>query len=103
MNQIGIVPVNEAASNAVHTASPVVVPVVADALTLRPALDDVHGIIARVVSSARASGRDYVDQCRSAAEAVVAVRPDLSMPDVLTAIFRMREQDMCPVLTLNAA
>lgn len=67
--------------------SPVVVGVAASQVVV----DDVHGIIARAVSLARSAGRDYVAQCHSAAAAVVAVRPDLSLSDALNAVYRLRE------------
>jgi hypothetical protein len=57
------------------------------------ALDDVHGIIARAVEVARAAGRDYIGQCQSAAEAIVAVRHDVSLSEALNAVYRFREQD----------
>ena len=103
MNQISAVPANEDASGIVHAAAPVMAPVTTSPQALLVVLDDVHGIITRAVSSARASGRDYVDQCRSAAQAVVAVRPDLSMQDALNAIIRMRGQNVDPASTQNAA
>ncbi len=66
-------------------------------------LDDVQGIVSRVIAIARAAGRDYVAQCRLAADAIVAVRPDLSPQDVLKAVFRMRERDALPDTTRTAA
>jgi hypothetical protein len=56
-----------------------------------PLVRDVQGIIARTLRIARASGRDYNDQCRAAASAVMAVRPDLSLDQALQAVTRMRE------------
>lgn len=65
-------------------------------------LDDVQGIVSRMISHARSAGRDYVDQCRLATDAVLAVRPDLSPQDVLLAIFRMRERDGLAVRSQTA-
>lgn len=56
-----------------------------------PAMGDLRGIIARTVSSARASGRDYVGQCHMAAQAVMAVRPDLSAREAFDAVTRLRD------------
>lgn len=66
-------------------------------------LNDVRGIVTRVISQARSAGRDYVDQCRLAAEAVVVVRPDLCVQETLKAIFRMREMEQGEEATQNAA
>ena len=55
------------------------------------AMRDVHGIVTRAVSAARATGRDYVAQSHAAAAAVIAVRPDLSMGDALDAVMRLRD------------
>ena len=74
------VPANPDNSSAIVVSIPVV-------------LDDVQGIINRAVEVARASGRDYVAQCQSAAEAVIAVRHDLSLADALNAVYRFRERD----------
>ena len=57
------------------------------------ALDDVQGIIVRAISVARDAGRDYVAQCRSAAEGIVAVRHDISFTEALNAVYRVRERD----------
>lgn len=56
-----------------------------------PATGDLRGIIDRAVSSARASGRDYVGQCHMAAQAVMAVRPDLSAREAFDAVSRLRD------------
>lgn len=52
---------------------------------------DLRGIVSRTVSSARASGRDYMGQSRAAAAAVMSVRPDLSFGEALDAVIRLRE------------
>lgn len=57
------------------------------------AFDDVQGIIIRALEVARAAGRDYVAQSHFAAEAVLAVRHDLSFSQALNAVYRMREND----------
>lgn len=62
-------------------------------LPITAALDDVHGIIIRALQVARAAGRDYVAQSHFAAEAVLAVRHDLSFTEALNAVYRMREND----------
>jgi len=62
-------------------------------LAMPVVLDDVQGIIARALEVARASGRDYGAQCQSAAEAIVAVRHDLTFSDALNAVYRFRERD----------
>lgn len=54
---------------------------------------DVRGIVLRTVSSARASGRDYMGQSRAAATAVMSVRPDLTFGEALDAVIRLREID----------
>lgn len=54
---------------------------------------DLRGIVLRTVSSARASGRDYMGQSRAAAAAVMSVRPDLSFGEALDAVIRLREVD----------
>lgn len=56
-----------------------------------PEVGDVRGIVARAVSSARAQGRDYVGQCRAAAAAVMAVRPDLTSHQAFDAVTRLRD------------
>ncbi len=61
------------------------------AVVIPSAIDDVRGIVVRAVSTARASGRDYVAQSRVAAEAVAAVRPDLSPIEVFDAVRRVRD------------
>lgn len=57
------------------------------------AFDDVQGIISRALQVARAAGRDYVAQSHFAAEAVLAVRHDLSFAQALNAVYRLRESD----------
>lgn len=84
MDQVRIIPANEDGLSSVAAVELVPVTI---------AVDDVHGIITRVVAVARAAGRDYVEQCRSAAEAVVAVRHDLSFTEALSAVYRVRERD----------
>ena len=54
------------------------------------ALRDLHGIVSRTVTSARAQGRDYMAQSRAAAMAVLAVRPDISFGQALDAVERLR-------------
>jgi hypothetical protein len=54
---------------------------------------DLRGIVSRTVTSARASGRDYMGQSRAAAAAVMSVRPDLSFGEALDAVIRLREID----------
>lgn len=56
-----------------------------------PVLGDLRGIVDRAVSSARATGRDYVGQCHMAAAAVMAVRPDLSAREAFDAVTRLRD------------
>lgn len=84
MDQVRIIPANEDGLASVSTGAAVPVTLV---------LDDVQGIITRVVEVARAAGRDYVEQCRSAAEAIVAVRHDVSFTEALNAVYRVRERD----------
>lgn len=57
------------------------------------AFGDVQGIVARALEVARAAGRDYVAQSHFAAEAILAVRHDLSFAEALNAVYRMREND----------
>ena len=103
MNKMSHVLVNEDDAGVVPAAIPFVPPVTELEPVIQVALDDVQGIVMRVISSSRAAGRDYVDQCRLAAEAVIAVRPVLSMQETLKAIFRMREMEEVGGKTLNAA
>lgn len=56
-----------------------------------PVMGDLRGIVDRAVSSARASGRDYVGQCHMAVQAVMAVRPDLSPREAFDAVTRLRD------------
>lgn len=84
MDQVRIVPANE---------DGYVSPSSADVVPITLTLDDVQGIITRAVEVARAAGRDYVEQCRSAADAIVAVRHDLSFTEALNAVYRVRERD----------
>ncbi len=79
MNQISTGLANEDGSVAIQSAIPFVTPKQIEDKMLK----DVQGIVSRVISMARAAGRDYVDQCRLAADAVVTVRPDLSPQYVL--------------------
>ena len=103
MNKMSHDPANEDAAGVVPAAIPFVPPVTELEPVMHVVLDDVQGIVTRVISSSRAAGRDYVDQCRLAAQAVIAVRPDLSMQETLKAIFRMREMKEVGGTTLNAA
>lgn len=84
MDQVRIIPANEDGLASVSNGAAVPVTLV---------LDDVQGIITRVAEVARAAGRDYVEQCRSAAEAIVAVRHDVSFTEALNAVYRVRERD----------
>lgn len=84
MDRLNIVPANEDGDTPVSVSFPAPVSLV---------LDDVQGIISRAVSVARAAGRDYVAQCHSAAEAVIAVRHDVSFTEALKAVYRVRERD----------
>ena len=59
--------------------------------SIGPSVGDVHGIIARAVSGARAQGRDYLGQCHAAVAAVIAVRPDLTAREAFDAVTRLRE------------
>ena len=93
MNQITTVTVSEDEPSAIQTVVPFVAPKQIEDKSSGVVLDDVRGVITRVLHSARATGRDYVDQCRLAAEAIVVVRPDLSFQEALKAVFRLREQD----------
>jgi len=54
---------------------------------------DIRGIVTRTVSSARASGRDYMGQSRAAAAAVLSVRPDLNFGEALETVIRLREME----------
>lgn len=56
-----------------------------------PAMGDLRGVVDRAVSGARATGRDYVGQCHTAAAAVMAVRPDLSAREAFEAVTRLRD------------
>jgi hypothetical protein len=103
MNEMSHVPVNEDDAGVVPASIPFAPPVTELEPVMHVVLDDVQGIVTRVISSSRAAGRDYVDQCRLAAQAVIAVRPDLSMQETLKAIFRMREMEEVGGTTLNAA
>lgn len=57
-------------------------------------LRDLAGIVTRTVGGARAAGRDYMSQSRAAAQAVMAVRPDLSMGQALDAVSRIRDMNL---------
>ncbi len=56
-----------------------------------PVMGDLRGIVDRAVSSARACGRDYVGQCHMAAQAVMAVRPDLTPRQAFDAVTHLRD------------
>ncbi len=103
MNQINIIPVSKDGSAAFQTVIPFIAPKQIEDKSVGVVLDDVHGVISRVLLSARAAGRDYVDQCRLAANAIVAVRPDLSFQEAHKAVFRMREQEQQPDTAKTAA
>ena len=62
----------------------------APALPRLPDLADVQGIIARTRSQARSLGRDDLTQTRVAAQAVMAVRPDLTLSQVMNGISRLQ-------------
>lgn len=62
----------------------------APALPRLPDLADVRGIIARTLSHARSLGRDDLTQTRVAAQAVMAVRPDLTMSQAMNGIARLQ-------------
>ncbi|MDX2145103.1 MAG: hypothetical protein SFV19_17240 [Rhodospirillaceae bacterium] len=51
---------------------------------------DVRGLVARALKSAKAMGRDDLTQTRAAAQAVVAVRPDLTLNQAFNAVVQMR-------------
>jgi len=55
-----------------------------------PDLADVRGIVARTLSRAKALGRDDLTQTRAAAQAVLAVRPDLTLAQALNGIARLQ-------------
>ena len=55
-----------------------------------PDLTDVRGIIARTLSRTKALGRDDLTQTRAAAQAVMAVRPDLTLSQALNGISRLQ-------------
>ena len=57
-------------------------------------IGDVRGIVTRAVSSARAQGRDYVGQCHAAAQAVMAVRPDLNSRQAFDVVTRLRDSSL---------
>jgi len=61
------------------------------AVAIPSAVDDLRGIVARAVMSARASGRDYIAQSHVAAAAVAQVRPDLTPLEVFDAVRRVRD------------
>jgi propanediol dehydratase small subunit len=61
------------------------------AVAIPSAVDDLRGIVSRAVSTARASGRDYIAQNHVAAAAVAQVRPDLTPIEVFDAVRRVRE------------
>jgi len=84
MDQVIITPANEDQPVPATDLSP---------LPIAAAFDDVQGIVIRALEVARAAGRDYVAQSHFAAEAVLAVRHDLSFSEALNAVYRMRESD----------
>lgn len=45
--------------------------------------EDLVRIISRSVRAARDAGQDYLGQCRSAASALLSVRPDVTLPEAL--------------------
>lgn len=53
-------------------------------------LQDLAGVVSRSVVSARAQGRDYMAQNRSAASVVMSVRPELSLSEALDVVTRLR-------------
>jgi hypothetical protein len=55
-----------------------------------PDFADVRGIIARTMQHARALGRDDLSQTRAAAEAVMAVRPDMTLSQAMMGIERLQ-------------
>ena len=55
-----------------------------------PDLADVRGIITRSLSQARSLGRDDLTQTRVAAQAIMAVRPDLTLSQAMNGIDRLQ-------------
>jgi hypothetical protein len=55
-----------------------------------PDFADVRGIISRTMRHARALGRDDLSQTRAAAEAVMAVRPDMTLSQAMMGIERLQ-------------
>ncbi len=55
-----------------------------------PNLDDVRGIVSRTLSRAKSLGRDDLTQTRDAADAVMAVRPDLTLAQAMSGIARLQ-------------
>ncbi len=58
--------------------------------TRLPNLDDVRGIVSRTLSRAKSLGRDDLTQTRAAAQAVMAVRPDLTLAQAMSGIARLQ-------------
>lgn len=55
-----------------------------------PDLNDVRGLITRTLSQTRALGRDDLTQTRAAAQAVVAVRTDLTLAQAFDGVARLQ-------------
>ena len=103
INQINSGSTNEDGSAVIQTVVSIVAPEQIEDKSNAIVFDDVKGIVDRAISSSRTAGRDYVGQCRMAVDAVLAVRPDLSPKDVLTAVLQMRERDALPAIIQTAA
>ena len=52
---------------------------------------DLQGVVARALSAARSSGRDYLGQTDAAARAVMAVRPDPTIGEANRAVDWVRD------------
>lgn len=52
--------------------------------------DDVRGIVSRALDRARSLGRDGLTQTRAAAQAILAVRPDMTPAQAFDAVARMQ-------------
>jgi hypothetical protein len=55
-----------------------------------PDLADVRGIIARTLLHTKSLGRDDLTQTRAAAQAIMAVRPDLTLSQAMNGIARLQ-------------